>query len=133
MVGRSWRADETYIKVNGGWMFLYRAVDQKGRTVASYLSRTRDKTAARIFFRQALRRHGEPRSITLDGFEPSHAALRYMGMRNEFNYRFGGSRPHPQLQVPEQHRGNSLYANDKIAWFHRGDRLEPRSELQSDR
>jgi putative transposase len=32
-VGRSWRADETYIKVNGGWMFLYRAIDERGRTV----------------------------------------------------------------------------------------------------
>jgi transposase-like protein len=36
MVGRSWRADETYSKVNGGWVYLYRAVDEKGRTVASY-------------------------------------------------------------------------------------------------
>jgi transposase-like protein len=88
VVGRSWRADETYIKVSGGWMFLYRAVDEHGRTVASYLSRTRDQTAAKIFFRQALRCHGEPRSITLDGFEPSHTALRRMGMRNEFNYRW---------------------------------------------
>ena len=85
-VGRSWRADETYIKVKGQWMFLYRAVDERGRTVASYLSRTRDQTAARNFFRQALKRHGEPRSITLDGFEPSHTALRRMGMRNEFNF-----------------------------------------------
>ena len=63
-VGRSWRADKTYIKVKGNWMFLYRAVDERGRTVASYLSRTRDQTAARNFFRQALRRHGEPRRIT---------------------------------------------------------------------
>lgn len=86
-VGRSWRADETYIKVNGGWMYLYRAVDERGRTVASHLSRTRDQTAARTFFRQALKRHGEPRSITLDAFEPSHCALRRMGMRNEFNFR----------------------------------------------
>ena len=69
-------------------MYLYRAVDEKGRTVASYLSRTRDHTAARIFFQQALKRHGQPRSITLDGFEPSHSALRIMGMRNEFNYRW---------------------------------------------
>jgi transposase-like protein len=38
VVGRSWRADETYIKVKGAWMFLYRAVDERGRTVASYLS-----------------------------------------------------------------------------------------------
>jgi transposase-like protein len=87
-VGRSWRADETYIRVNGGWMYLYRAVDKRGRTVASHLSRTRDEAAARIFFRQALKRHGEPRTITLDGFEPSHSALRRMGMRNEFNNRW---------------------------------------------
>ena len=46
-VGRSWRADETYIKVNGGWMYLYRAVDEKGRTVASYLSRSRDQTGSK--------------------------------------------------------------------------------------
>lgn len=87
VVGRSWRADETYIKVKGGWVYLYRAVDERGRTVASYLSRSRDLPAARIFFRKALKRHGQPRTITLDGFEPSHAALRLMGMRNEFNFR----------------------------------------------
>src|SRR5690242_265008 len=75
VVGRSWRADETYIKVNGGWVYLYRAVDEKGRTVASYLSRSRDRAAARIFFRRSLKRHGQPRTITLDGFEPSHSAL----------------------------------------------------------
>jgi transposase-like protein len=87
-VGRSWRCDETYIKVGGRWMFLYRAVDQHGNTVEFHLSRTRDMAAAKAFFRKAFKRHGEPRTITLDGFEPSHAALRLMGMRNEFNYRW---------------------------------------------
>jgi transposase-like protein len=57
VVGRSWRADETYIKVKGAWMFLYRAVDERGRTVASYLSRTRDQTAARNFQLQILEQH----------------------------------------------------------------------------
>lgn len=90
-VGGSWRADETEVKVKGAWMFLYRAVDAQGRTVASYLSRTRDPKAARLFFRQALRRHGQPRSITLDGFEPSHWALRRREIRNELT-RLG---PHP--------------------------------------
>ncbi len=85
-VGRSWRCDETYIKVGGRWMYLYRAVDQHGKTVESHLSRTRDISAAKAFFRKALKRHGEPRTITLDGFEPSHSALRRMGMRNEFNF-----------------------------------------------
>ena len=86
--GRSWRADETYVKVRGKWVYLYRAVDQWGKTVESYLSRTRDVSAAKAFFRKALKHHGEPRTITLDGFEPSHAALRRMGMRNEFNFRW---------------------------------------------
>jgi transposase-like protein len=86
-VGGSWRCDETYIKVGGQWMYLYRAVDELGRTVESHLSRTRDMTAAKAFFRKALKHHGLPRTITLDGFEPSHSALRRMGMRNEFNYR----------------------------------------------
>jgi transposase-like protein len=87
-VGGSWRADEAYIKVRGSWMYLYRAVNGKGKTVESYLSRTRDIAAAKAFFRKELKCHGEPRAITLDGFEPSHAALRRMGMRNEFNFRW---------------------------------------------
>ena len=86
-VGGSWRCDETYIRIKGRWMYLYRAVDERGRTVESHLSRTRDIAAAKAFFRKAFRRHGEPRTITLDGFEPSHAALRRMGMRNEFKLR----------------------------------------------
>jgi transposase-like protein len=85
-LGRSWRCDETYLKVGGVWMYLYRAVDELGRTVASHLSRTRDKKAAKAFFRKALRQHGEPRTITLDGFEPSHSALRIMRMRNNFRW-----------------------------------------------
>jgi transposase-like protein len=63
-------------------------VDARGKTVESHLSRTRDVAAAKAFFRKALRRHGQPRTITRDGFEPTHSALRRMGMRNEFNYRW---------------------------------------------
>jgi transposase-like protein len=80
VVGDSWRMDETYLKVRGQWVYLYRAVDKEGNTVESYLSRTRDVTAAKAFFRKAFRRHGDPRVITLDGFEPTHAALRRMGI-----------------------------------------------------
>src|SRR6201996_2123747 len=87
-VGRSWRCDETYVKVRGKWVYLYRVVDQRGRTVESYLSRTRDRAAAKAFFRKELKHHGEPRTITLDGFEQSHSALRVMGMNNEFNFRW---------------------------------------------
>jgi transposase-like protein len=86
-VGGSWRADETYVKVRGQWMYLYRAVDGQGNTVEFYLSRTRGIAAAKAFFRKALKRHPEPHSIILDGHEPSHCALRRMGMNGEFNFR----------------------------------------------
>jgi transposase-like protein len=32
-VGKSWRMDETYVKVKGQWKYLYRAVDRQGNTV----------------------------------------------------------------------------------------------------
>ena len=69
-VGDSWRVDETYLKVGGQWVYLYRSVDKQGKTVESYLSRTRDVTAAKAFFRKALKRHGEPRVITLMASSP---------------------------------------------------------------
>jgi transposase-like protein len=86
-VGGSWRADETYIKVRGQWMYLYRAVDAHGNTVEFYLSRTRGIAAAKAFFRKALKYRSHPHSITLDGHRPSHSSLRRMGMNGEFNFR----------------------------------------------
>jgi len=64
----SWRVDETYVKVKGNWMYLYRAVDSAGDTVEFMLSPTRDAVSAKRFFRKALRaRHTvPPRVINVD-------------------------------------------------------------------
>ena len=75
-VGGSWRCDETYIKVNGRWTYLYRAVDKQGRTVDFRLSERRDVAAAKAFFRQAMKHNGTPRIITLDAYAASHRAVR---------------------------------------------------------
>ena len=50
-------------------------------------SRPRGIAAAKALFRKALKHHREPHSITLDGHQPSHSALRRMGMNGEFNFR----------------------------------------------
>ena len=46
--------DETYVKVRGEWMYLYRAVDSEGKTLEFLLSPTRDAEAAKCFFVKAL-------------------------------------------------------------------------------
>ena len=82
--GASWRVDETYIKVRGEWVYLYRAVDAAGWTVDFRLSRRRDVAAAKAFFRKALKRQrSAPRSITLDGYAASHRAVREMKTARE--------------------------------------------------
>ena len=74
-VGRSWRCDETYVKVKGRWTYLYRAVDEVGRTVDFLLSERRDVAAAKRFFSKAMRKHGTPRVITLGAYAASHRAI----------------------------------------------------------
>ena len=50
----SWRVDETYVKVRGKWMYLYRAVDSSGQTLDFQLNATRSRRAARRFFKKML-------------------------------------------------------------------------------
>ena len=71
---RSWRVDETYVKVAGKWAYLYRAVDSAGHTIDFLLSPKRDLIAAKLFLRLALSGTGgiRPRVINVDG-HPAYA------------------------------------------------------------
>src|SRR4028118_461737 len=70
--GRSWYVDETYVKVNGRWCYLYRAIDREGNLVDSMLSKTCDMLAAQRFFHQAQVLAGQlPERVTTDG-HPSY-------------------------------------------------------------
>ncbi len=52
--GDRWFVDETYIKVNGVWRYVYRAVDQRGQIIDVLVSKRRDGEAAHRFFQRAL-------------------------------------------------------------------------------
>ncbi|MDH6153425.1 transposase-like protein [Paraburkholderia sp. WSM4179] len=64
-VGKSWRVDETYIKVKGQWTDLYRVVDKAGNTVDFLLRTRRDKEAARRYFEKAIYQNGVPETVPL--------------------------------------------------------------------
>jgi putative transposase len=74
-VNGSWRMDETYIKLNGKWVYLYRAVDSQGHTVDFYLRAKRDAGAAKAFFRKAFKENGKPQKVTIDKSGSNKAAL----------------------------------------------------------
>ncbi|HZN72406.1 MAG TPA: IS6 family transposase [Micromonosporaceae bacterium] len=52
--GNRWFVDETYVKVNGCWRYVYRAIDQHGQVIDVLVSARRDAAAARRFFQRAI-------------------------------------------------------------------------------
>jgi len=74
-VGRSWRLDETYVKIKGKSAYLYRAVDKDGHTIDFLLTPHRDRAAAEAFLCKASRTHGLPEKITIDQSGSNTAAL----------------------------------------------------------
>ena len=78
-----WHLDEMYVKLNGEMVYLWRAVDQEGEILESFVSKTRDKKAALRFMKKALRRHGPPEAITTDGLRSYKAAMDDLGNREK--------------------------------------------------
>lgn len=66
MVGNSWQMDETYLKVKGEDVYLYRVVDKEGHTVDFMLSKKRDRKAALTFLNQAIGSSGLPEKVNID-------------------------------------------------------------------
>ncbi len=71
-----WHLDEVCVKINGELHYLWRAVDQEGEILESYVTKKRDKKAALRFMKKALKRHGSPAEITTDGLTSYKAAMR---------------------------------------------------------
>jgi putative transposase len=74
-----WHLDEVYVKINGEMHYLWRAIDHEGEILESYVTKKRDKTAALVFLKKALKRHGSAEAIVTDGLRSYPAAIRDLG------------------------------------------------------
>jgi putative transposase len=75
----NWHLDEVFVKINGETHYLWRAIDQEGEILESFVTKTRDKAAALTFIKKALKRHGSPETITTDGLRSYRAAMNELG------------------------------------------------------
>ena len=80
-VCNSWMMDETYIKVKGEWMCLYRAVDKEGATVDFLLTRRRNKLTAHKFLIKAISNNGCPKVVNIDKSGANKEAIRTYNKR----------------------------------------------------
>ena len=64
-----------YIKVNGQWKYLYRAVDKAGKTVDFLLTAKRDKQAAMRFFDKAICNNAVPEKVSMNKSGANKAAI----------------------------------------------------------
>ena len=85
----TWFMDETYVRVSGRWMYLFRAVDNRGATFDFYLSETRDRDAAKQFLQVALANpyNRPPRVFSVDGNRSYGAAIRELRSDGEISTR----------------------------------------------
>jgi putative transposase len=77
--------DETYIKVKGAWMYLYRAVDKEGNTVDFLLTKRRNKRAAPLFLLKAICNNGKPLTINIDKSGANKQAIKTYNKRTWSN------------------------------------------------
>lgn len=102
-VGTSWCMDETYIKVKGKWVYLYRAVDTLGQTIDFYLSKRRDAASAKHFFQKAIHSYGKPEKVNIDKSSSNTAAL------NNINRSY---KPDHQIQIRQNKYLNKMIEQD---------------------
>jgi putative transposase len=107
-----WHVDETYIKVRGRWMYLYRAIDGVGDTVEFWFSEQRDLPAARRFLTKALNRHGRPERIVIDGSQTNREAIVSCDTTNRLRDR--SRRKLKPIRIRQ-----SQYLNNRIEQDHR--------------
>ena len=92
----AWQIDETFDRIAGHWLYLFRAVDGHGQTTDFYLSETRDREAAKRFLKKALANpdNRPPRVIARDGLRSYPAAIRELQAQGLMHHSVGIAHDH---------------------------------------
>ena len=75
-----WHLDEMFVKIGGEMHYLWRAVDHEGEVLEAYVSKKRNRKAALIFLRKAMKRYGRPQVIVTDKLRSYGAAMKVIGV-----------------------------------------------------
>jgi len=75
-----WHFDEVFVKINGERFYLWRAVDHEGEVLECFVTKRRNKAAAKKFLIKTMRKHGSPKIITTDKLGSYGAAFREIGV-----------------------------------------------------
>ena len=116
-VNGSWRMDETYIKLNGKWIYLYRAVDKEGNTIDFLLRAKRDANAAKAFFKKAVKHNGRPEKVTVGKSGSNKAALDHCNQDISENERIEIMQIKYLNNIIEQDHRFIKTKNKAHAWF----------------
>ncbi|MCT8329338.1 IS6 family transposase [Albidovulum sediminis] len=74
-----WHLDEMFVKINGERHYLWRAIDQEGEVLESFVTKKRDKKAALKFLKKTMKRYDRPHILVTDTLRSYGAALREVG------------------------------------------------------
>ena len=75
-----WHLDEVFVKINGEVHYLWRAVDHEGEVLEVFATKRRDRNAALVFLKRAMKRYGRPQAIVTDRLRSYRAALKIIGV-----------------------------------------------------
>ena len=109
--GDTFFIDEVFVKLNGKQHYLWRAVDHEGEVLESYVTKTRDKQAALIFLKKALKRYGAPRLVITDRLRSYGAAMKDIGNqdRREVGRHHNNRAENSQLPFRRRERAMSRF------------------------
>jgi len=103
----TWHMDETFVRIAGKQMYLFRAVDSQGQTVDFYLSETRDREAAKLFLRRAMANpdNPPPHVFARDGLRSYPAAIRELQVEGHVRQHCRQrTRPYCNNRIESDHR-----------------------------